>query len=58
MTTLPAIVQMGWNAKKLGASCILCHFNGTCIFGKEYNTTCTAKEGINCSVSFEKFAFL
>ena len=40
----------GVECKKLGSSCILCNFNDKCIYGREYNTTCSAKEGINCTV--------
>ena len=47
----------GVECRKLGASCILCDFNYWCTFGKEYNTTCKAKTGINCSVRCKKLAF-
>ncbi len=37
--------------KKLSGSCIDCIFDKHCIYGREYNTTCKAKEGVVCVVS-------
>nr|XP_054756493.1 TM2 domain-containing protein 3-like [Lytechinus pictus] len=38
----------GLPCEKLGAQCLNCSMDTSCVYGREYNTTCYPKQGLDC----------